>query len=101
MSLPAEVLRQSGFKVEDDLEVFEAAGCGRCGGSGYKGRLGLYEVMAISERIRSLTLQRRPADEIAEAAEQEGMGRLRDDGLAKVRRGETSIAEVSRVAGTG
>ena len=101
VSLPAEVLRQSGFKVEDDLEVFEAAGCGRCGGSGYKGRLGLYEVMAISERIRSLTLQRRPADEIAEAAEQEGMGRLRDDGLAKVRRGETSIAEVSRVAGTG
>jgi len=101
VTLPAEVLRHSGFKVDEDIEVYEATGCGRCGNSGYKGRLGLYEVMTVSEKIRSLTLQRRPADDIAEVAEQEGMARLRDDGLAKVRRGETSVAEISRVTGTG
>jgi type IV pilus assembly protein PilB len=97
---PAKALRESGFNVKHDLECYEPVGCGRCGGMGYKGRVGLYEVMVVSEDIRKLVLQRAPADEIADAARREGMRRLRDDGFAKVKAGLTSLAEVARVSGT-
>jgi len=97
---PAEVLRENGYHASLDLEVYEPTGCGRCGGSGYKGRLGLYEVMTVSEEIRRLVLARAPADDIAEVAMREGMRRLRDDGLEKVKAGLTSLAEVARVTGT-
>jgi len=100
VKLPAEVMRANGFNVGLDLECYEPAGCARCGGSGYKGRVGLYEVMWVSETIRSLAVSREPAETIAHAAVHEGMMRLREDGLEKVRRGLTSIAEIARVAGT-
>ena len=100
VTLPAEVMRANGFNVGLDLECFEPVGCARCGGSGYKGRIGLYEVMWVSEQIRSLAVAREPAETIAHAAVHEGMMRLREDGLEKVRRGLTSIAEIARVAGT-
>jgi type IV pilus assembly protein PilB len=98
--VPADVLRESGFNVQYDLEAYEPVGCGRCGGMGYKGRLGLYEVMTVSEEVRRLVLARASADEITEVAVREGMQRLRDDGLAKVKAGLTSLAEVARVTGT-
>ena len=98
--VPAEVLRRSGFKVKLDLEVYEPVGCGRCGGMGYKGRVGLYEVMTLNEEIRALVLARAAADEIAAVAQRGGMRTLRDDGLAKVQAGLTSLAEVARVTGT-
>ncbi len=98
--VPAEVLRKSGYKALVDLEAYEPVGCRRCGGSGYRGRAGIYEVMSISSEIRRLALERRPADELRDVAVREGMRRLRDDGLEKVRRGHTSIAEVARVLGT-
>jgi type IV pilus assembly protein PilB len=100
VTLPAEVMRANGFNVGLDLECFEPVGCARCGGSGYKGRIGLYEVMWISDTIRSLAVAREPSETIAHAAVHEGMMRLREDGLEKVRRGLTSIAEIARVAGT-
>ncbi|HEX8122631.1 MAG TPA: ATPase, T2SS/T4P/T4SS family [Solirubrobacteraceae bacterium] len=101
VTLPAEVLRDHGYQgVAGDVEGFEAAGCNRCGGSGYKGRLGLYEVMSVTDEIRSLAVERASADRIAEAAVANGMRRLREDGLAKVALGRTSIAEVARVTGT-
>jgi type IV pilus assembly protein PilB len=100
VTLPAEVMRANGFNVGLDLECFEPVGCARCGGSGYKGRIGLYEVMMVSDTIRSLAVAREPAETIAHAAVHEGMMRLREDGLEKVRRGLTSIAEIARVAGT-
>ena len=100
VTLPAEVMRANGFNVGLDLECFEPVGCARCGGSGYKGRVGLYEVMWVSEQIRSLAVAREPAETIAHAAVHEGMMRLREDGLEKVRRGLTSIAEIARVSGT-
>jgi type IV pilus assembly protein PilB len=78
-------------------EPFEAVGCSRCGGSGYRGRLGLYEVMSVSEPIRALILERASVDAMVEIAVREGMLRLRDDGLVKVREGLTSIAEVERM----
>jgi type IV pilus assembly protein PilB len=100
VTLPAEVMRANGFNVGLDLECYEPVGCARCGGSGYKGRVGLYEVMWVSETIRSLAVAREPAETIAHAAVHEGMMRLREDGLEKVRRGLTSIAEIARVAGS-
>jgi type IV pilus assembly protein PilB len=96
----SEVLRANGFNVGLDLECYEPVGCARCGGTGYKGRIGLYEVMWVSDTIRSMAVSREPADAIAHAAVHEGMMRLREDGLEKVRRGLTSIAEIARVTGT-
>jgi type IV pilus assembly protein PilB len=78
-------------------EPYEAVGCSRCGGSGYRGRLGLYEVMTVSEPIRALILERASVDEMVAIAVEEGMLRLRDDGLVKVREGLTSIAEIERM----
>jgi type IV pilus assembly protein PilB len=80
-----------------DIEAYEPVGCSRCGGSGYKGRIGLYEVMRMSDEIRALILQRAPVHEIERVAVAQGMTTLSDDGYAKVRSGETTIAEVIRV----
>ncbi len=78
-------------------EPFEPVGCSRCAGSGYRGRVGIYEVMAVSEPIRALILERGSVDDMVAVAVEEGMGRLRDDGLHKVREGLTSIAEIERM----
>jgi type IV pilus assembly protein PilB len=99
-SYPAAVMLESGFQVDGDVEAFEAVGCSRCSHTGYRGRLGLYEVMTITEEIRTLALARDTASNIGAVAERQGMHRLRDDGLAKVLAGATSLAEVARVAGT-
>jgi len=99
--LPASVLRDHGFATGYDLEAYEPVGCARCGGSGYKGRIGLYEVMPVTEEIRTLAIERASADRVAAVAVRSGMRRLRDDGLDKVRHGVTSIAEVSRVTSAG
>jgi type IV pilus assembly protein PilB len=99
--IPAEVLRENGYKALVDLEAYEPVGCRRCAGSGYRGRVGLYEVMSVSSEVRSLALERRPAEEMCEVAVRQGMRRLRDDGLEKVKQGRTSIAEIARVIGSG
>lgn len=80
-----------------DSQPYEAVGCSRCGGSGYRGRVGVYEVMSVDERIRTLVLEHGSVDEIAAAAENAGMARLREDGMLKVRAGQTSIAEIERM----
>jgi type IV pilus assembly protein PilB len=97
--ITAEVLRDHGFAAHYDVEAYEPVGCGRCGGMGYRGRVGLYEVMKMSDEIRSLSLQRAAAEQIATVAVREGMRRLREDGLEKVKSGITSMAEISRVTG--
>jgi type IV pilus assembly protein PilB len=97
-SLTADSLRTQGFAVSEDVEAFEAVGCARCNYSGYRGRIGMYEVMMNSDEIRELTIQRSSADEIRKVAIAQGMVALRDDGLEKVRLGITSIEEVLRVA---
>jgi type IV pilus assembly protein PilB len=99
--ISAEVLRENGYKALVDLEAYEPVGCRRCAGSGYRGRVGLYEVMSVSSEVRSLALERRPAEEMCEVAVRQGMRRLRDDGLEKVKQGRTSIAEIARVIGSG
>ncbi len=98
--VPAEVLRSNGYKALVDMEAYEPRGCRRCGATGYRGRLGLYEVMALSSEIRDLTLQHCSSEQIRDVAVSQGMRRLRDDGLEKVKQGRTSIAEVARVLGS-
>jgi len=95
--LSVSSLEKAGFSVAFDLEAYEPVGCGRCGGSGYKGRTGLYEVMAISDEIRDLTVERASSEEIRRTAVGQGMRPLRVDGFEKVKHGITSIAEVARV----
>jgi type IV pilus assembly protein PilB len=99
--ITADVLRANGIRSQFDMEAYEATGCPRCGHSGYKGRIGLYEVMTITDEIRKLVLSRAPAPDISEVAVRQGMRLLRDDGLEKVRLGMTSIAEITRVTGSG
>jgi type IV pilus assembly protein PilB len=78
-------------------EPYEPVGCSRCGGSGYRGRVGVYEVMTVSEPIRTMILERASVDDMVSKAVEEGMRRLREDGMEKVRSGLTSIAEVERM----
>jgi type IV pilus assembly protein PilB len=81
----------------EGTQPFEAVGCKRCGGTGYHGRVGVYEVMTVSEAIRALILERASVDEMVAVAESEGMRRMRENGLEKVREGVTSIAEIERM----
>ncbi len=97
--IPAQVLRDSGYKAHVELEAYEPVGCRRCGGGGYRGRVGLYEVMQMSPEIQKMALERQPAEAIRDVAVAQGMTRLRDDGLMKVRQGRTSITEIARVVG--
>jgi type IV pilus assembly protein PilB len=93
MSVSELVLEEHGLT---GVTPFEPVGCSRCGGSGYRGRMGLYEVMVVSEPIRSLILERASVDEMVAVAVSEGMQRLRDDGLERVREGVTSIVAMRR-----
>jgi type IV pilus assembly protein PilB len=93
---PAEI---SEAGLAEGVEVYEPAGCVSCGNTGYRGRIGIYELLVLTEEIRSLVLNKAPSGEIESAAVADGMHRLLDDGLDKVRQGITSMAEVLRVLG--
>jgi type IV pilus assembly protein PilB len=91
-------LIEAGFRAGADLEAYEPVGCPRCNGTGYKGRIGIFSVMEMSERMKDLTVAGAPEAELTTAAREEGMLTLREDGLTKVRAGVTSIAELARVS---
>ncbi len=94
-----QALIELGFKPEEaeTMTVYHGKGCPTCSGSGYKGRVALYEVMPISDRIRDLILQGASTNEIKNAAVEGGMYTLRRSGLEKVKMGQTTIEEVVRV----
>ena len=96
--IPQAALAEAGFRMGTDLEAYEPVGCGRCHGAGYRGRVGVYSVMVLSERIKEMVVSMASEADIAKVAIEEGMLPLRDAGLAKVRAGVTSIEEVARVA---
>src|SRR6185437_3239450 len=95
--IPDEALIEAGFK-EDQLDgtwlPYKAVGCERCSGSGYKGRVGIYQVMPISEEIEKIILSHGTALQIEEQAQLDGVNSLRQAGLVKVRNGLTSLEEV-------
>jgi type IV pilus assembly protein PilB len=93
------LLRESG--LDPDLyaahSFVEAAGCGQCGGTGFHGRTAVAELLDMTDRIRQMILDRRPAAEIKRAAREEGMTFLREAALDKVLRGETTLREINKV----
>jgi type IV pilus assembly protein PilB len=95
---PAQALVDAGFTPEEAQKVIpqKGAGCERCNGSGYKGRVGLYEVMEITDELRELILVGASALELRRKAVDEGMITLRRSGLQKVMEGVTTIEEVAR-----
>jgi type IV pilus assembly protein PilB len=95
--ISVEALAAAGVRSGADVEGYEPAGCPRCNNSGYRGRVGLYSAMMMSEGIKELTIRRAAEPEITSVAEEEGMLTLREDGISKVRAGVTSLEEVLRV----
>ncbi|MBJ7457880.1 MAG: Flp pilus assembly complex ATPase component TadA [Thermoleophilaceae bacterium] len=96
--ITADQLRTSGFKAEKDIDGVRAVGCPRCS-NGYKGRVGLYEVLPITETIRSMILERANSQELEDQAIDEGMDTLRQAGLTKIIEKGTTVEEVARVTG--
>ena len=78
------------------LQIYEAIGCDKCV-RGYKGRVGVYEVMPISNKIARIIMSEGNAIEIADQAQAEGINNIRESGLEKVRQGFTSLAEINRI----
>lgn len=93
-------LEQARFpeKVRGEIkELFRPAGCTRCGRTGFRGRMGLYEVMPITEELERLTAEAKSSEDINRLAIEQGMITLREDGLEKARLGYTSVDEIFRV----
>jgi len=80
-------------------EFVKGMGCEACSGTGYSGRVGIFRMLEVTDRLRELIVSGAPTAEIEGAAREEGMGTLLQDGLLKVARGETTLAELSRVLG--
>lgn len=96
--LPDKVLLETGFKPEElrDLKMFSAVGCDHCT-NGYKGRVGIYQVLTLTEKMRTLILNGGNTDQLAECALAEGFNDLRRSGLNKVSMGITSLEEIDRI----
>lgn len=95
---PSEsVLSEIGLEPEADDIFAKPRGCPKCNESGYYGRLGVYEVLLVSEEIERLTVSRASTDEIAKTAIKEGMTTMKQEGFKKARKGITSIEEILRV----
>jgi type IV pilus assembly protein PilB len=91
------VLGQSGDPLAG-IRLFRGKGCRACGGTGFRGRLGIYELFEVTEQVRGMIMERRDAGAIRQARVAAGMKTMFQDGLAKVLMGETTLEEVSRVA---
>ncbi len=98
IELPKETLLEEGFKEEDlvDLNIYGPVGCDQCA-DGYKGRVGIYQVMPVTEAIGRIIMEGGNAMQIADQASREGIANLRESGLAKIIQGITSLEEINRV----
>ena len=95
---PLEALIEVGFKPDEarQIKTFKGRGCQTCNNTGYKGRIGLYEVMEISDEIRELIMIGASALELRKKAVEDGMITLRQSGIHKIRAGVTTLDEVVR-----
>jgi type IV pilus assembly protein PilB len=101
--VPATELRRFGFKPKEEGEMvtlYRGEGCDACRHTGFKGRLGIYELMRINDEVRELVVRRAPLADVREAAKANGMHELKEDGLDKVLQGITTPDEVMRVVFT-
>ena len=96
--MPVQALADIGFTPEEtmSMKLFKGRGCSNCNNTGYRGRIGLYEVMDISDDIRELILSGASSIELKRRAIEEGMISLRGSGLKKLRDGVTTVEEVVR-----
>jgi type IV pilus assembly protein PilB len=99
VKLSKTALASNHFDVTRGITAWEPVGCVRCAGTGFRGRIGIYELMTISDELRRLILDKASADDLRACARRDGMRTLREDGLEKVKLGVTSVGEVLRVLG--
>jgi type IV pilus assembly protein PilB len=94
-----DYLRESGMEPDEwrSFPFYEGRGCMECSGTGFRGRTAIHELLDLSERIREMILQRRPASEIKRAARDEGMTFLRESAIDKVREGVSTLREINKV----
>jgi general secretion pathway protein E len=96
----AEMLDEIGYRRGNGHEphrFYEGRGCERCSNTGFIGRVGIYELMLISDEVRKLTVGKADSGQIRKKAMEYGMRSLRDDGWLKVRQGMTTVSEILRV----
>jgi type IV pilus assembly protein PilB len=96
---PDAFLVESGMNPDEwkDVQFVEGEGCFECGGTGYRGRTAIHELLDLSDRIREMILDKRSTAEIKRAARDEGMTFLRESALLKVRKGVTTLKEINKV----
>ena len=99
VTYPDSYLVESGLNPQEWREVpfFEGRGCFECGGTGFRGRTAIHELLDLSERIRELILDKRPTSEIRRAAREEGMTFLRESAIQKAVQGVTTLKEINKV----
>jgi type II secretory ATPase GspE/PulE/Tfp pilus assembly ATPase PilB-like protein/DNA-binding response OmpR family regulator len=96
---PALLARLGGRYVSEEVVAYQGAGCNVCFGSGYKGRLGIYEVLVLNDRLRHLIATGAPATAIQQCAREDGFRTLRDDAFDKTNAGQSTLDEIFRVIG--
>ena len=99
VTYPDSYLQESGLKLEEwrSVPFYEGEGCFECGGTGFRGRSAIHELLDLTERIREMILDKRPASEIRRQARDEGMTFLRESALEKARTGITTLKEINKV----
>jgi type II secretory ATPase GspE/PulE/Tfp pilus assembly ATPase PilB-like protein len=95
-NLPEEKVAKY-FGEKEDVTIYKGSGCKICHGTGYSGRIGIFEVLEANKEIRNLIAKKAGSDAIVKAAVEQGMTTMLDDGLAKVVKGQTTLEEVLRV----
>ncbi|MGV3723993.1 MAG: GspE/PulE family protein [Actinomycetota bacterium] len=104
IEMPAEAIRSVGYQPQSENEtvpLWRGRGCDKCRNTGYKGRIGIYEMMTVNEEIADLVVRRAPVSEVRNAARANGMKTLKEDGLRKMLAGITTPDELQRVVFTG
>ncbi len=87
----------TGIEYSSDMKIFRAKGCGRCGDTGYRGRLGIHEMLEGTDEVKALIQAEKPVEEIRNQAKADGMATLKQDGILKVFQGETDIKQIRSV----
>ena len=95
-NIPADMIKKH-FGLKKDIIIYKGSGCKVCHFTGYAGRVGLFEVLEVNNKIRKLITEKANSDIISKQAGEDGMSTMLDDGLVKVIKGVTSIEEVLRV----
>jgi type II secretory ATPase GspE/PulE/Tfp pilus assembly ATPase PilB-like protein len=99
--VPEKTQRDLGLIFKAERKVFKPVGCSQCDGSGYRGRVGIYEVLSITESVETLIMEKASSHAIFNQARKDGLVSLREAGLRKAMAGLTSLDEVIRVSMTG